>query len=75
MAALPLISPKPNSINDYSLSDRYDKELGRVFLTGTQALLRVLLEQKRRDKSKGLNSAGFITGYRGSPLGLSLIHI
>lgn len=69
MAALPLISPKPNSINDYSLSDRYDKELGRVFLTGTQALLRVLLEQKRRDKSKGLNSAGFITGYRGSPLG------
>ncbi|WP_319826010.1 indolepyruvate ferredoxin oxidoreductase family protein [Thalassovita sp.] len=53
----------------YQLSDRYDREQGRVFLTGTQALARIMFDQARRDRAAGLNTAGFISGYRGSPLG------
>lgn len=53
----------------YELSDRYTAQSGRVFLTGTQALVRVMLDQARRDKLAGLNTAGFVSGYRGSPLG------
>jgi indolepyruvate ferredoxin oxidoreductase len=51
---------------DYVLEDRYDAR--HVFLTGTQALVRLPLEQARLDRAAGLNTAGFITGYRGSPL-------
>ena len=54
---------------DYQLLDRYRKLEGRVFLTGTQALVRILLDQARRDRTAGLNTAGFVSGYRGSPLG------
>ncbi|UXU76651.1 MULTISPECIES: indolepyruvate ferredoxin oxidoreductase family protein [unclassified Paracoccus (in: a-proteobacteria)] len=57
------------ALDDYRLSDRYDRESGRVFLTGTQALVRILLDQARRDRAAGLNTAGFVSGYRGSPLG------
>lgn len=53
----------------YELNDRYTRTSGRVFLTGTQALLRIVLDQARRDKSAGLDTAGFVSGYRGSPLG------
>ena len=53
----------------YRLSDRYDLTQGRVFLTGTQALVRIMLDQARRDRAVGLNTAGFVSGYRGSPLG------
>jgi len=53
----------------YQLSDRYDADAGRVFLTGTQALVRVVLDQARRDREAGLNTGGFVSGYRGSPLG------
>ena len=53
----------------YALSDRYARTEGTVFLTGTQALVRIMLDQARRDKQQGLNTAGFISGYRGSPLG------
>ncbi len=53
----------------YSLEDRYTQTRGRIFLTGTQALVRVALDQARRDRAAGLNTAGFISGYRGSPLG------
>ena len=53
----------------YTLDDKYTKTSGRVFLTGTQALVRIALDQRRRDKQAGLNTAGFISGYRGSPLG------
>ncbi len=54
---------------DVSLDDKYTAESGYVFMTGTQALVRLPMEQHRRDKAAGLNTAGFITGYRGSPLG------
>jgi indolepyruvate ferredoxin oxidoreductase len=53
----------------YRLEDRYLKESGRVFMTGTQALVRVVLDQARRDRVAGLDTAGFVSGYRGSPLG------
>ncbi len=52
-----------------SLDDKYTLESGRVFLTGTQALVRLPLMQRQRDQANGLNTAGFISGYRGSPLG------
>jgi indolepyruvate ferredoxin oxidoreductase len=52
-----------------SLDDKYTVERGRVFLTGTQALIRLLMLQRVRDQQAGLNTAGFVSGYRGSPLG------
>jgi indolepyruvate ferredoxin oxidoreductase len=52
-----------------SLDDKYTLERGPVFLTGTQALIRLLMLQRERDVRAGLNTAGFISGYRGSPLG------
>lgn len=57
------------NIETYQLSDRYDQPDARVFLTGTQALVRIMLDQARRDRKAGRNTAGFISGYRGSPLG------
>ena len=54
---------------DYQLQDNLTRTRGRVFLTGTQALVRVLLAQRRQDRACGLNTAGFVSGYRGSPLG------
>jgi indolepyruvate ferredoxin oxidoreductase len=53
----------------YQLDDRYSRTEGRVFLTGTQALVRIMLDQARRDRAAGRNTAGFVSGYRGSPLG------
>ena len=52
-----------------SLDDKYDLAKSFVFLNGVQAVLRMLLMQKERDRRAGLNTAGFISGYRGSPLG------
>ena len=52
-----------------TLEDRYALERGAVFLSGIQALVRLPLEQRRRDARAGLNAAGFVSGYRGSPLG------
>ncbi|MSP96821.1 MAG: indolepyruvate ferredoxin oxidoreductase family protein [Betaproteobacteria bacterium] len=52
-----------------SLDDKYTLDAGRVFLTGTQALVRLPMMQRARDLAAGLNTAGFICGYRGSPLG------
>jgi indolepyruvate ferredoxin oxidoreductase len=59
-------TPAPSN---YTLSDRYALETGRVFMTGTQALVRALFDQARRDRAAGLNTGGFVSGYRGSPLG------
>ena len=52
-----------------SLEDKYTRVSGRVYLTGYQALVRLLMIQKERDRAAGLNTAGFVSGYRGSPLG------
>ena len=51
-----------------SLNDKYELESGNIYVTGTQALVRLLLVQRRRDLAAGLNTAGFISGYRGSPM-------
>jgi len=53
----------------YELEDRYTREEGRVYITGVQALVRLPLLQAARDRAAGLDTAGFISGYRGSPLG------
>ena len=56
-------------MQDVTLEDKYIADSGRVYLTGIQALVRLALVQRRRDLAAGLNTAGFISGYRGSPLG------
>ena len=53
-----------------TLDDKYTQEGGTVFMSSVQALVRVPIAQKRRDTAAGLNTAGYITGYRGSPLGV-----
>ncbi|WP_374299212.1 indolepyruvate ferredoxin oxidoreductase family protein [Paracoccus sp. (in: a-proteobacteria)] len=57
------------SKQEFSLADRFDLAKPQVLLNGTQALVRLMLMQAARDKAAGLNTAGFVTGYRGSPLG------
>ena len=52
-----------------TLDDKYILERGRVYLTGTQALVRLPMMQRQRDVAAGLNTGGYISGYRGSPLG------
>src|SRR5579862_9646529 len=54
---------------DVNLDDKYTKDEGRVFMTGLQALVRLPMLQRDRDKERGLETAGYISGYRGSPLG------
>src|SRR3954469_3298181 len=57
------------ALRDVSLDDKYDLSKERVFITGTQAIIRMLLMQRERDRRAGLNTAGFVSGYRGSPIG------
>ena len=57
------------ALRDVSLDDKYDLTKDRVFITGTQAIIRMLLMQRERDRLAGLNTAGFVSGYRGSPIG------
>ena len=59
----------PAKFHEVTLDDKYTLDSGRVFLTGTQALVRLPMLQRERDLAAGLNTAGFISGYRGSPLG------
>jgi indolepyruvate ferredoxin oxidoreductase len=54
---------------DVSLADKYALDKGRIFITGTQALVRLPLMQQRRDATAGNDTACYISGYRGSPLG------
>ena len=56
-------------LDDYRLTDRYLKDQGTTFLTGIQALARVAVQQLRIDRLAGLNTAAFVSGYPGSPLG------
>ena len=53
----------------YTLDDKYSRRDGRIYLSGVQALVRLPLMQRLRDQAAGLNTGGFISGYRGSPLG------
>src|SRR5579885_3556822 len=57
------------TLRSVTLDDKYDLAQERVLVTGYQALIRALLMQKERDRRAGLNTAGYVTGYRGSPLG------
>ena len=59
----------PAALARVTLDDKYTAGQGRVFMTGTQALIRLLFLQRERDQRAGLNTAGFVSGYRGSPLG------
>ena len=59
----------PRPVRSSSLDDKYTTESGRVYLTGYQALVRLPMIQRERDRAAGLNTAGFVSGYRGSPLG------
>lgn len=54
---------------DVSLDDKFDISKHQVLLNGTQALVRLMIAQRARDETKGWNTAGYVTGYRGSPLG------
>ena len=57
------------ALRDVKLDDKYDLGHTHVFVTGFQALVRLCLMQKELDRRNGLNTAGYVTGYRGSPLG------
>ncbi|MBV6322785.1 indolepyruvate ferredoxin oxidoreductase family protein [Duganella violaceipulchra] len=62
------LEPGTHSDNEISLDDKWTLERGRAFMTGTQALIRLPMMQRERDLKAGLNTAGYITGYRGSPV-------
>jgi indolepyruvate ferredoxin oxidoreductase len=62
-------SPVEPLLRSVSIDDKYSAQSGPVFLTGTQALVRLPMMQRRRDLAAGLNTAGYISGYRGSPIG------
>lgn len=57
------------ALQPVSLEDRWTRERGPVLLSGIQALVRLPMLQRRRDRAQGLRTAGFVSGYRGSPLG------
>jgi indolepyruvate ferredoxin oxidoreductase len=65
----PLTTSTQKVHDKVSLEDKYTQEQGRAFMSGVQALVRLPMMQQLRDKRAGLNTAGFISGYRGSPLG------
>src|SRR5438876_1229378 len=59
----------PPRLHEVTLDDKYTLDRGRAFMTGTQALVRLPMLQRTRDLAAGLNTGGFISGYRGSPIG------
>jgi len=59
-------NPRPT---DASLNDKYTSERGWLYMTGIQALVRLPIQQRLRDTAAGLNTGGYISGYRGSPMG------
>ena len=54
---------------DMTLDDRLQQQEGWVYMTGMQALVRLPIQQRMRDAAAGLNTGGYISGYRGSPVG------
>ena len=67
---MPVRGSEPLSRPEMTLEDRYLREKGLVYLTGVQALVRLALDQQRRDRKAGLRTGVFISGYPGSPLGI-----
>ncbi len=65
----PVASTQPTALRTVALDDKYLAHDGRIYLSGIQALVRLPLMQRLRDQAEGLNTAGFVSGYRGSPLG------
>src|SRR5262249_51389643 len=61
---------KRMTLMEVGLDDKYRLEAKRIYLSGIQALVRLPMLQRERDRLHGLNTAGFISGYRGSPLGM-----
>jgi indolepyruvate ferredoxin oxidoreductase len=57
------------TLKTVQLDDKYTLSHGRIFITGTQALVRLSMTQRQRDQQQGHHTAGYISGYRGSPLG------
>lgn len=66
----PIATGSPLARPGYQLRDSLWGTSGAIFLTGTQALVRLMLMQRQRDAAAGLETRGFISGYRGSPLGM-----
>ncbi|OIQ99160.1 indolepyruvate ferredoxin oxidoreductase [mine drainage metagenome] len=62
-------APLAAALREVSLEDKYTQRQGRIYLSGVQALVRLPLLQRWRDEAAGVNTAGFVSGYRGSPLG------
>src|SRR6201991_801337 len=58
------------TLMEVGLDDKYRLDVKRIYLSGVQALVRLPMLQRESDRLKGLNTAGFISGYRGSPLGM-----
>ena len=67
--SVPAPVPAPSIDLGYTLEHKYTRAQGRIYLSGVQALVRLPLMQQMRDRAAGVNTAGFISGYRGSPLG------
>ncbi len=62
-------APSSPALRTVKLDDKYELDSGRVYLNGAQAFVRLLMLQRQRDQLAGLNTGGFVSGYRGSPLG------
>ncbi|HET9033736.1 MAG TPA: indolepyruvate ferredoxin oxidoreductase family protein [Dokdonella sp.] len=67
--SVPASALSPAIDTEYTLDHKYTRREGRIYLSGVQALVRLPLMQQMRDRAANLNTAGFISGYRGSPLG------
>ncbi len=67
--SVPATRLAPAIDREYTLEHKYTRSEGRIYLSGVQALVRLPLMQQMRDRAAGVNSAGFVSGYRGSPLG------
>ncbi|MFT3930640.1 MAG: indolepyruvate ferredoxin oxidoreductase family protein [Spongiibacteraceae bacterium] len=71
VANTPIVANNPAGLNKpVTLDDKYTQPSGQVFMNSNQALVRLPLDQIRRDRAAGLKTAGYISGYRGSPLGV-----
>ena len=66
---LPEVSVSADFLQTYLLEDRYDLAKSKIYINGVQTFLRMAMAQRQLDQQAGLDTGGFITGYRGSPVG------